>query len=71
MNSYLKPAHRSSALLAEFVAAFSGGAVSSVQAADEVNINSYREPGLIAPLLSAFDESTILLRLLTDIRGLA
>ena len=37
---------------------FPGGAVSSVQAADEVNIYSYREPGLIAPLLSAFTKET-------------
>lgn len=58
MNSYLKPAHRSSALLAAFVAVLSGGAVSSAQAADEVNIYSYREPGLIAPLLSEFTKET-------------
>lgn len=58
MKVNLKPAPRSGALVAAVLAVWSGGVLSQAQAAEEVNIYSYREPGLIAPLLSAFTKQT-------------
>lgn len=54
----LKRAAVGGALAVASVAAIAGMNLFSAQAAEEVNIYSYREPGLIKPLLEAFTEQT-------------
>lgn len=54
----LKRAAVGGALAVASVAAIAGMNLFAAQAAEEVNIYSYREPGLIKPLLEAFTEQT-------------
>ncbi|MEQ8824158.1 MAG: Fe(3+) ABC transporter substrate-binding protein [Filomicrobium sp.] len=51
-------ARRSGVIFAAALATCASGVQFQAQAADEVNIYSYREPGLIAPLLEAFTKES-------------